>query len=113
MKSATRWRTLWSTISRHCLRAVRCPTVSTRRYLRIEGFAFFVPAKTWPAIIQKMHADTVSTLADTATKDKLEHLGVVVVSSTPEQLASHLKAEMDKWGPVIRDARITIDLDAR
>jgi len=76
-------------------------------------FAFFVPAKTWPAIIQKMHADTVSTLADTATKDKLEHLGVVVVSSTPEQLASHLKAEMDKWGPVIRDARITIDLDAR
>src|SRR5262249_40921770 len=43
------------------------------------------------------------------TKERLEQLGVAVVGSTPEGLAAHLKAEMDKWGPVIRDAGIKID----
>jgi tripartite-type tricarboxylate transporter receptor subunit TctC len=31
-----------------------------------------------------------------------------VVGSTPAELATFLKAEMDKWAPVIRDAGITI-----
>jgi tripartite-type tricarboxylate transporter receptor subunit TctC len=31
-----------------------------------------------------------------------------VVGSTPEELGRFLKSEMDKWGPVIKDANITI-----
>jgi tripartite-type tricarboxylate transporter receptor subunit TctC len=42
------------------------------------------------------------------TKERLEQLGVVVVGSTPRELAAHLKAEMDKWGPVIKAAGITL-----
>jgi tripartite-type tricarboxylate transporter receptor subunit TctC len=30
----------------------------------------------------------------------------VVVGSTPEQTAAHLKAEMDKWGALIKEAGI-------
>jgi tripartite-type tricarboxylate transporter receptor subunit TctC len=55
-----------------------------------------------------MHADTVATLNDPATKERLEQLGVLVVGSTPEQLAAFLKAEMDKWAPVIKEAGISI-----
>ncbi len=69
-------------------------------------YAFFAPAKTPPDIIRKMHADTVAALNDPATKDKLESLGVVVKGSTPAELAAFLKAEMDKWGPVIKAANI-------
>ena len=43
-----------------------------------------------------------------ATKERLEQLGVLVVGSTPEQLAAFLKAEMDKWAPVIKEAGISI-----
>jgi tripartite-type tricarboxylate transporter receptor subunit TctC len=71
-------------------------------------YAFFAPAKTPPEIIEKIHADTVAALNDPATKERLEQLGVLVVGSTPEQLAAFLKAEMDKWAPVIKEAGITI-----
>jgi tripartite-type tricarboxylate transporter receptor subunit TctC len=71
-------------------------------------YALFAPAKTPPEIIRKMHADTVAALKDPATKERLEQLGVLVVGSTPEQLAAFLKAEMDKWAPVIKEAGISI-----
>ena len=55
-----------------------------------------------------MHADTVAALADPATKQRLEQLGVVVIGSTPAELAAYLKSEMEKWGPVIKEAGITL-----
>ena len=71
-------------------------------------YALFVPAKTPPDIIRKINADTVAALADAAVKARLEQLGVLVAGSTPQELAALLKAEMDKWGPVIKAAGITI-----
>ena len=71
-------------------------------------YALFAPARTPPEIIRKMHEDTVAALSDPTTKERLEQLGVVVVGSTPEELAAFLKAEMDKWAPVIKEAGITI-----
>ena len=71
-------------------------------------YALFAAARTPPEIIRKMHEDTVAALSDPTTKERLEQLGVVVVGSTPEELAAFLKAEMDKWAPVIKEAGITI-----
>jgi tripartite-type tricarboxylate transporter receptor subunit TctC len=71
-------------------------------------YAIFAPSKTPPEIIRKMNADTLAALNDPVTKQRLEQLGVSVVGSTPEQLGRYFKAEMDKWGPVIKDANITI-----
>src|SRR5215813_590657 len=71
-------------------------------------YAFLAPARTPRDIIHKMHADTVTALTDPVTKERLEQLGVVVVGSTPQQLAAHLQVEMEKWGPVIKAAGITI-----
>jgi tripartite-type tricarboxylate transporter receptor subunit TctC len=70
-------------------------------------YAFLAPAKTPPDIIRKMHADTVAALNDPTTRQRLETLGVVVRGLTPAELAAFLKAEMDKWGPVIKEAGIT------
>jgi len=69
-------------------------------------FGFFVPAKTPPDIVAKIHADTVTALADPVLRGRLEELGIVVVGSTPAELAVFLKAEIDKWGPVIKEAGI-------
>jgi tripartite-type tricarboxylate transporter receptor subunit TctC len=71
-------------------------------------YAFFAPARTPPDILRKMHGDTVAALNDPVTKERLEQLGVVVVGSTPAELAAFLKGEMDKWAPVIREAGISI-----
>src|SRR5262245_41489954 len=72
-------------------------------------FGFFMPGKTPPAIIKKMHEDTVAALAHPPVKERLEQLGAEVVGSTPAELGTFLKSEMDKWGPVIREAKIRID----
>jgi tripartite-type tricarboxylate transporter receptor subunit TctC len=72
-------------------------------------FAFFVPAKTPGPIVEKMHKDIVAALAFPPVRERLEPLGAALVGSTPDELARHLKSEMDKWGPVIRDAGIKID----
>jgi tripartite-type tricarboxylate transporter receptor subunit TctC len=68
--------------------------------------AFFVPAKTPQDLISKIHADTVAALAAPMVKDKLEQGGAVVVGSTPDELASFLRSEMDKWGKVIKESNI-------
>src|SRR5262249_14360533 len=69
-------------------------------------YALFAPAKTPPEIIRKANADTRAALAVPATRARLDELGVVVIGSSPEGLGAHLRAEMDKWGPVIREAGI-------
>jgi len=71
-------------------------------------FAFFLPAKTPPPIVAKMHADIVAALAHPPVKERLEPLGAALVGSTPDELARHIKSEMDKWGPVIKEAGISI-----
>jgi tripartite-type tricarboxylate transporter receptor subunit TctC len=72
-------------------------------------FAFFAPAQTPPALIEKINADTAAVLAEPAIRARMEGLGVAPQSSTPATLAAHLRAEMDKWGPVIRQAGISVN----
>jgi tripartite-type tricarboxylate transporter receptor subunit TctC len=71
-------------------------------------YALFAPARTAPEVVRKMHADTVAALGDPVTRERLEQLGVVVAASTPAELATFLRNEMDKWGPVIKEAGISI-----
>src|SRR5215213_7585042 len=67
-------------------------------------FGFFVPAKTPPDIIARINADTNAALAHPPVRSRFEELGATPRGSTPEQLAAFLKSEMEKWGPVIREA---------
>jgi tripartite-type tricarboxylate transporter receptor subunit TctC len=72
-------------------------------------FALFLPAKTPPEIVKRMHADTVAVLADRAIVTKLEPIGYTVVGSTPEELAFRLKSELDKWDALIKAAGVTLN----
>jgi tripartite-type tricarboxylate transporter receptor subunit TctC len=72
-------------------------------------YAIFAPSKTPPEIVRKINADVVAAVSDPATRARLEQLGVVVVGSTQAELAAHLKSEMEKWGPVIKEVGITIN----
>jgi tripartite-type tricarboxylate transporter receptor subunit TctC len=71
--------------------------------------ALFVPARTPPQIINKMNADAISVLAEPAVRRKLEQYGYGIVGSSPEELATLLKSEIDKWGSVIKNAGIRIE----
>ena len=88
------------------------PTVAEAGFpdFDVSGFfAFFVQAKTQRAIIDKINADTVAAVRDPAVKAKFEKIGMVAVGSTPEELGAALKAETERWGPVIKEAKISLD----
>jgi tripartite-type tricarboxylate transporter receptor subunit TctC len=89
--------------------APELPTLSDLGFTGFDvssWFAFFVPAKTPPEIVRKIHTDTVKVLQEPAMAAKIEQLGATVVASTPEELAAHLKSETEKWGPIIKEAGI-------
>ena len=72
-------------------------------------FGFFVPAKTPQDVVAKINADTNAALAHAPVKQRFEELGANPKGSTPAQLAAFLQSEIDKWGPVIRDAQIKLE----
>jgi tripartite-type tricarboxylate transporter receptor subunit TctC len=95
-------------------RAKSLPETPTIDEAGVRGFdvsswyAIFAPAKTPVDVVRKISADTAAAVADAATRERLEQLGVAPVGSSPSALAQHLKSEMDKWGPVIKAAGITV-----
>jgi tripartite-type tricarboxylate transporter receptor subunit TctC len=72
-------------------------------------FGFFVPAKTPPDIVARINADTNAALAHASVKPRFEELGATPKGSTPAELAAFLKSEIDKWGPVIQEAKIRVE----
>ena len=72
-------------------------------------YAIFAPAKTPAEIIRKCIPTRSRRSTIRPSRRELEELGVSVVGSTPAELAAFLKAEMDKWGPVIKEAGIKGD----
>ena len=66
-------------------------------------------ARTASATVARLHADTMTVLAEPEIQKRMQDLGSAPVGSTPEELARHLQAEIARWGTVIRDANIRID----
>ena len=69
----------------------------------------FVPAKTPSEIVRKISVDTIAALADPVVKSKLEQAGYMVVGSSPDELQTLLKSEIDKWSAVIKRIGIKIN----
>lgn len=96
-------------------RARELPDLPTVSEAGVPGFdvsawyALFVPAKTPDPVIRKLHADTVKALDEPATKARLGQLGVGLIGSTPEELKTHLAAEMAKWSVIIAEAGIKVE----
>jgi tripartite-type tricarboxylate transporter receptor subunit TctC len=95
-------------------RSAAAPDVPTIAESGLPGYdvpgwyAIFVPAKSPPEVIARMNADINTALAERTVKEKLEGLGLFVGGSTPDALGGYLKAETEKWGPIIKAAGITI-----
>jgi tripartite-type tricarboxylate transporter receptor subunit TctC len=67
-------------------------------------YAFFLPARTPPAIVHKLNAATVAALEVPAVQQRLRQVGGDVIAPerrTPEYLTQFLAAEIKKWeGPI-------------
>jgi tripartite-type tricarboxylate transporter receptor subunit TctC len=97
------------------VRDAAAPDVPTIAEGGVPGYAvtawqaLFVPAKTPPAVVRKISADTTTALADTAIRDKLAATGYAAGGSSPEELEKLFRLEIAKWGAVIKSLGIRID----
>lgn len=94
------------------------PNVPTLEEGGLKGFevsvwhALYAPKGTPKPIIDKLTRALHAALKDTMVKQRFADLGTAPVSedrANPEALRKHLKAEIDKWGPILKKAGVYAD----
>ena len=73
-----------------------------------EWNGVFVPAGTPAPIVAKLNAGLNAVLRQQEVIDRLNALNVEFRENTPEDFRAFVKAEMQKWERVVREANITL-----
>jgi len=93
-------------------RSAAAPDLPTAAEAGLPGFAlsgwygFLAPAKTPAAQINRLNHALAHALAQPDVKQRLAEFGAEVVSSTPAEFGVFLRAEIAKWGKVVREQNI-------
>ena len=88
------------------------PTVSESGLSGFEfnsWFAMMAPAGTPKPIVEKLQTEIAKALADPSIKEQLFGLGLSPRGTSPDQLATELRAQFAKYGNLIRQANITAE----
>ena len=70
-------------------------------------WGIFAPAKTPTSIVDKLSAEINVALKDKALIDKWAQSATIIVGSTPSEFKALVNADAEKWGTVIKNAKIT------
>jgi tripartite-type tricarboxylate transporter receptor subunit TctC len=87
------------------------PTTAEEGFPQFDSGAWVgvvVPAGTPAAVIARLNTEVVKAVRDPAVSNKLSDQTMVVVASTPAQLDEFIRAEHDKWGRLIREAKLNL-----
>jgi tripartite-type tricarboxylate transporter receptor subunit TctC len=71
--------------------------------------ALFAPPNTPKQVVERLNAEARKAVQDPAVQERLKTFSATVVGSTPEALAEHVKTEIGKWTPVVKEAGVQID----
>jgi len=72
-------------------------------------YALVAPAGTPSAIIKRLNTQMGAILNNQEVKTQLASRGFDVQTSTPEQLGAYIKAEVAKWGPIVKKSGATAE----
>jgi tripartite-type tricarboxylate transporter receptor subunit TctC len=96
-------------------RAASLPDVPTVADAGLPGYeivswqAVFAPANTPKPIVQRLAKEIAAIIKDPEVTDRLTKLGIDPSGAGPEELAAFQKAEVAKWGDLIKTAGIKVD----
>jgi len=91
------------------------PEVSTMDESGLRGFeastytGIFLPSATPKDVIQKVYGGVIKAVDMPATRDAFTKLGSEVMKSTPEEVSSRIRSDLDKWKKVQQKTGIVID----
>lgn len=84
------------------------PTVSetVAGFESIQWYGFLAPAKTPAPVLDRLHRDLTTVLADPAIKERLFPLGFELVASSRAEFGKYIRDDIAKWAKVIAEAKI-------
>ncbi len=88
------------------------PTIAEAGYKDFDvnpWFGLFAPAKVPAHIVQKINADVNDVVKSRDVHDKFAAQGAEPYLTTPQEFAALLKADIDKWGKVVKASGAQID----
>jgi tripartite-type tricarboxylate transporter receptor subunit TctC len=72
-------------------------------------YGIVAPAKTPGPIVESLNREIVKGAQAPDIRESFSRFAVEVIANTPEEFASHLKNEIEKWSKVIKEANIRAD----
>lgn len=69
-------------------------------------FALLAPPGTPEAVVTRLNTEVATVLRSTAIREQMANLGVEPAAGRPEKLLEHMKAEIERWQAVAREAKI-------
>jgi tripartite-type tricarboxylate transporter receptor subunit TctC len=91
--------------------APELPTMAESGFPGFEAvpwFGLLAPAGTPKDVLEKLHSETVKTLALPEVRKKFDELGLEPVGNTPAEFAAIIRKETPEWAAVIKDAGIKL-----
>ena len=85
------------------------PSFAEAGFPGVEDYTWigiFLPAGTPPAIVQKLNESINQALQNADMRERLDTLAFEPVGGTPQQFSAYVKAEIVKWGKVVREGNI-------
>ena len=71
--------------------------------------ALFAPAGTPADALDRLAAAAKVAMQDPKVVEQMAGFSATIIASTPQELAEHVKAEMAKWEPVVKEANVSLD----
>ena len=75
-------------------------------YEAMQWYGLLAPAGVPAAIIERLHAESITALRSREMKERLATDGAEPLGSTPAEFAAFIRRELDKWGRVVETAHI-------
>ncbi len=72
----------------------------------LAWWGIIAPASTPPGLVRRMNEELAKVLKTPAVAEKLGAQGMDILGSSPAQMDSFLKGEIDRWSKVVRDNKI-------
>jgi len=78
-------------------------------YEAIQWYALFAPAGTPREIVGRMQAEVARALQSPELRERLAADGAEAGGMAPEAFAAFVRAEIDKWSRVVREAKLALN----
>ena len=96
-------------------RAAGAPDVPTFIESGLSGFVvdswvgILAPANTPRPVVERLHTEIVAVLQMPEVRERYSVLGIEPVGNKPEEFAAQIRADLARWGPVVKQANIRIE----